>query len=150
MTDGPHQRVSRAAYLLGYAGLLPQFAAVALIASGTDYQLGEVLAFGYAGLILSFLGGMWWGFAMRRLRGQGMLAVLAVTPSLAALALGVLTIVTEPSLTLIGLGAAIIATLLIDHRLVTTGEAPADWMRLRAPLSLGLGGLTIIAGLLAA
>lgn len=148
MQDHPPP-VSRAARLLGYAGLLPQAAAVALIAAGAAHHLGEALAFGYGGLILSFLGGVWWGFAMRRGHRQGALAAAAVVPSLLVLALGVLIVAAGFGAALIGLGVAIVATLLVDRRLVATGEAPPDWISLRVPLSLGLGGLTMLAGLLA-
>ena len=45
-------------------------------------------------------------------------------------------------------GVALIAALLVDRALVRLGLAPPGWMRLRVPLSLGLGALTIVAGLL--
>lgn len=113
---------------------------------------GEIaLAVGmiYPVVILSFLGGMWWGIAMRREDGQGQLVVLAVCPSLAALVLVALFLLTgRLDLTLASVGIAIILTLLVDYSLVERGEAPANWMRLRVPLSLGLGGLTILLGVL--
>lgn len=158
MTDAPRPRVSRAACLLGYAGLLPQVAAVILVALGrirSDPVLlrsGMGLAGNYGALILSFLGGVWWGFAVRRGEGQARLAAVAVLPSLAALGVFVLLglwDIRSGGLPLILLGLLIILTLLVDDRLAASGEAPAGWMRLRAPLSLGLGGLTILAGLLA-
>lgn len=157
MTDQSRPRVSRAAYLLGYAGLLPQVAATVLLLGSDDVKsdtigagLGLSVASFYAAAILSFLGGMWWGLAMRRDVGQGRLAALAVLPSLAAFALLLAGAVGLPFRWVpIALGAAIICTVLVDRHLVATGEAPAGWMRLRVPLSLGLGGLTILAGLLA-
>ena len=148
MTDIARPRVSRAAYLLGFAGLLPQVAAVGLMAFvGDSHGVALGVAGGYASLILSFLGGIWWGFAMRRSAGQGRLAALAVVPSLAALAI---SYVGNSRIGLVALGSAILLTLPVDRHLVRTGEAPPDWMRLRVPLSLGLGGLTILAGVLAA
>ena len=45
-------------------------------------------------------------------------------------------------------GSAVALTLLVDRRLVASGDTPVGWMRLRVPLSLGLGGLTILAGVL--
>lgn len=153
--------VGRTAFLIGFAGLLPQIGAVALIllarAGSTDLAgilalAGYALALIYGGLILSFLGGIWWGFAMRRSDGQGGLAAAAVAPSLAALtciAVGAGNLPGLPSpWSAVALGSVIMATLLVDRHLVGTGEAPANWMRLRAPLSLGLGGLTIVAGVL--
>lgn len=141
--------VSPTARLLGFAGLLPQLTAVALIASGVDRIGGAWLALGYGGLILSFLGGIWWGFAMRRSDGQGALAVVAVVPSLVALALGIVAVVrVATDWSLVALGSAIMLTLLVDRRLAALREAPAGWMGLRVPLSLGLGVLTIFAGAL--
>lgn len=151
--DTSRPRVSLTARLLGYSGLLPQMAAVLLTASGGKAgALGYAIVIIYGALILSFLGGIWWGFATRRKAGQGQLASLAVLPSLAAATIilwaGVLGDFTSPE-PLIALGATVIATLAVDRHLAATGDAPPDWMRLRAPLSLGLGGLTILAGLLA-
>jgi len=51
---------------------------------------------------------------------------------------------------MVAMGSAIMLTLPVDRWLVTRGAAPANWMRLRVPLSLGLGALTIAAGALAA
>ncbi len=151
MTDAdnaPH--LADTTRILGYAGLLPQIGAVALlVVPGWDRQLGALLAFAYGGLILSFLGGIWWGFAMRRETGQGALATLAVTPSLVALGLFLAVLGNLPfGWTLVALGGAILLTLPVDRHLAATGDAPADWMRLRLPLSAGLGTLTIVAGVL--
>lgn len=159
MTDDLHPRISRTAYLLGYAGLLPQVAAVALVGWGFGDRKAHAIAVGfglsvacfYAAVILSFLGGMWWGFAMMRSAGRGGLAALAVLPSLVGFALLCLGSVGLPlSWVLVALGVAIVLTLPVDRHLTATGEAPQGWMHLRAPLSLGLGGLTILAGVLAA
>ncbi len=142
-------RVGWVALALGFAGLLPQVAAAGLVVTGLDAPLGQGIALLYGGLILSFLGGIWWGFAMRRDAGQASLAAVAVLPSLAALAIGLGQLFVLPrGAALVALGAAIFATLLVDRHLVATGEAPDNWMALRVPLSLGLGGLTILAGLL--
>ncbi|TVV76822.1 DUF3429 domain-containing protein [Sphingomonas solaris] len=149
------QPITRA---LGFAGLLPQAAAVVTVALGTAAggwngglvaSLAAVAALIYGAVILSFLGGIWWGFAMRRGNGQGGLAVLAVVPSLVAAGLVGAAAPLGLRWTLVLLGSAILLTLLVDRRLATAGEAPAGWMRLRVPLSLGLGGLTILAGILA-
>lgn len=148
-------RIGRAAFLLGFAGLLPQVLAVAglMVARWQPSDLAPgpfaSVALIYAIVILSFLGGIWWGFAMRRGEGQGRLAAIAVVPSLAALALlATLAFTGRYDWTTIAIGSAILLTLLVDRRLVSTGEAPAGWMRLRVPLSAGLGGLTILAGIL--
>ena len=84
---------------------------------------------------------------MRRMNGQGRLAIVAVMPSLVAMLLiGALAL--SKAWALVAIGCAILLTLLIDRHLVVTGEAPAGWMSLRIPLSSGLGLLTILAGLL--
>ena len=55
------------AHWLGLAGLLPQVAAVLLILSGDPVWRfsAAAMAFAYAALIFSFLGGIWWGLAAR-------------------------------------------------------------------------------------
>jgi len=149
-------RVGRVASMLGFAGLLPPLATTAAIGVGRgDPGLGTLLgpivglAVLYPLVILSFLGGMWWGFAMRRDAGQGRSAAIAVVPSLAAVALlGAIGVTGQVGWGLLGIGAAVLLTLPVDRHLVATGEAPAGWMALRVPLSVGLGGLTILAGAL--
>jgi hypothetical protein len=152
-------RVGRAAMMLGFAGLLPSIASVgvlALVPSVTTWNwvvpvaAAAIVAVVYPLLILSFLGGIWWGLAMRRGAGQGRLAAIAVLPSLMALVLGGLMLVTgRVGWPLVVIGSTIALTLIVDRHLVAVGDAPAGWMRLRVPLSLGLGGLTILAGMLA-
>jgi hypothetical protein len=139
--------VGRVAFALGAAGLLPQAAAAVLVALG--YADGALVALGYGALILSFLGGMWWGLAMNLRLGQSLLVTLAVVPSLVAGAIMALSAVHLP-LGLVALGSAILLTLPVDRWLVARGAAPINWMRLRVPLSIGLGALTIVAGVLAA
>lgn len=143
--------VRRTAFALGFAGLLPQMGAVAF---ALDRDRGTpVFALFYALLILSFLGGMWWGFAMRRVDdpAQGRLALLAVAPSLVAVAIVLVAFVTgRIDWALVATGVALFLTLLVDRGLVRGGDAPANWMRLRVPLSVGLGALTILAGWIAA
>lgn len=149
----PEPRVSRTAALLGFAGLLPQVVAVALLAAAGPNGPAPIPYFAaaiYGAAILSFLGGIWWGFAMRRDQGQGALAVMSVLPSLLSVALLSWALATFSPWALVALGGAIVATIAVDRRLAATGDTPDGWMRLRAPLSLGLGGLTILAGVLAA
>ncbi|WP_394652043.1 DUF3429 domain-containing protein [uncultured Sphingomonas sp.] len=144
MTDG---RVGGTARLLGFAGLLPSLGSVALIAVGWPQAIA-IAAF-YPLLILSFLGGIWWGFAMRDTANQTALVVLAVVPSLIALTLGLgLFVAAQPGWSLVAIGVALMLTLPVDRRLASQGIAPAGWMALRIPLSLGLGTLTILAGVL--
>ena len=156
-------RVETTARVLGFAGLLPQVAALALILIGRrgvddlawiPLLMGYGLAIAYGALILSFLGGIWWSQAMRRTEHQRSLAIVAVVPSLVALGVVISAVSGLPgppsAWSAVVLGSAILLTLLVDRRLVATGEAPAGWMSLRIPLSVGLGVLTIAAGVLLA
>lgn len=141
-------RVGRAAYALGFAGLLPQIGALGWMITGE--RDASLVALIYALTILSSLGGIWWGLAMRAAAGQAMLTALAVIPSLLAAALAMTAFATWGSgWVLVATGVAILLTLPIDRRLTRDGIAPLGWMRLRVPLSLGLGALTIAAGALA-
>lgn len=141
-------RVGRAARILGGAGLIPQFGALVLQAQNPGMPSGRIMAFGYASLILSFLGGIWWGFAMRRTLGQRSLVVVAVIPSLVPVVLAPVIVYAGWRWALVGLAVALMLTLLVDRRLVERGEAPIGWMRLRVPLSGGLALLTLIAAVM--
>ncbi|TPG40652.1 DUF3429 family protein [Sphingomonas koreensis] len=136
--------------VLGLAGLLPAAAAVLIELDGDPARLfsAEALAFAYAALIFSFLGGIWWGLAARIDPAPDWLYGAAVAPSLIALATAAPWAVGArwPGPSLIVLGVFILASLLVDRLLVARGIAPPWWMQLRTPLSVGLGGLTLIAG----
>lgn len=138
---------------LGFAGLAPQLIAVAALASGAlEWRYAALsLAYAYAALILSFLGGLWWGLAARAEReAPAWLWVAAVVPSLVALASAFPWALAGawPGPSLVILGLALIAALAVDYRLVALGLAPAGWLALRLPLSIGLGTLTIAAAAL--
>lgn len=133
---------------LGYAGLVPQVAAFVMVLDGDPRWRFTALALGYAyaALILSFLGGLWWGLAAAaRLPVSSWIWGVAVAPSLIALVSAIPWSMGEPwpgpSLGL--LGTTLLGSLIVDHRLVATQVSPAWWMRLRVPLSVGLGGLTL-------
>ena len=136
--------------LLGFAGLLPQIGCALALWLGDPLwsEAASLIAAFYAALILSFLGGMWWGIAAgapaaERRKALGWLWISAVVPSLVTFAcltgwaLGALSL--EPVLMM--LGAAILMSLAVDAKL--TALAPRWWLRLRVPLSVGLGGLTM-------
>lgn len=138
---------------LGYAGLLPQLAVVgALLTRDLEWRFTALAAgFAYAALILSFLGGLWWGLAAQAPdRTPAWVWPASVIPSLVALlsALPWTTGDRWPGPSLILLGVSLIAALGVDYRLYRLGVAPAWWMPLRVPLSGGLGLLTIAAALL--
>lgn len=151
--DASPCRVGPVALALGFSGLLPQLAiagAALILPQGGAIRAALPLgALIYGGAILSFLGGIWWGFAMRRREHQAGLAALSVLPSLVAAAVLALSLFGDAGWLCVALGSAIMLTLPVDRHLAATGDAPEGWMRLRIPLSLGLGTLTILVGALA-
>lgn len=140
---------------LGYTGLLPQIACVLAAWFGPPEWRWSALAigWGYAALIFSFLGGLWWGLAAgspdEGRRAPRWLWVAAVAPSLLALGTYLPWVfgANWPGPSLYVLGGAIIASLLVDFRMVTI--RPSWWISLRTPLSLGLGVATILLALVA-
>lgn len=138
---------------LGYAGLLPQAAAVAVLVIGpAAWHFSALsLAYAYPAVILSFLGGTWWGLASARGAGTpGWVWIAAVTPSLIAVASALPWAIGAawPGPSLVLLGLALLVSPAVDRRLVACKLAPTWWMRLRVPLSMGLGTLTILAAML--
>ena len=141
--------LSPAARILGYAGLLPQIICIGLILTGHEWRYAALAGgYAYAAAIFSFLGGVWWGQALAGGRATTGAYVLAVLPSLIAVALFLpWTLGWEwPGPALLYLGALILASPLVDRAL---GFAEADFLRLRWHLSIGLGLLTIALGLVA-
>ena len=143
----------RPAHWLGYAGLLPQLAVVlALLAGGPEWRFSALaLGFAYAALILSFVGGLWWGLAAHdSARSPRWIWLAAVTPSLVALASTIPWAIGAawpgPSLVLLGLSLA--SSPIIDVMLDRRGLCPPGWLALRTRLSLGLGALTLLSAVL--
>ena len=141
--------LSPAARILGYAGLLPQIICIGMILTGHEWRYAALAGgYAYAAAIFSFLGGVWWGQALAGGRATTGAYVLAVLPSLIAVALFLpWTLGWEwPGPALLYLGALILASPLVDRAL---GFAEPDFLRLRWHLSIGLGLLTIVLGLVA-
>jgi hypothetical protein len=140
------------ARLLGLTGLLPQLAAIGLLLDGDPQSRFSALAiaYAYAALILSFLGGLWWGLAARTDTPPRWLWFASIAPSLIALVTAWPWMVglRWPGPSLVVLGISLIGALLVDRALVRDGIAPPGWMALRVPLSLGLGVLTMLAAAL--
>lgn len=137
---------------LGYAGLLPQAAAAAVVASRSEWRYPAItMAYAYSALILSFLGGLWWGLAARQpANAPGWTWVAAVAPSLIALASAAPWVLggTWPGPSLVLVGTSILASVVVDYGFQNVGLAPEGWIGLRAPLSICLGFLTIAIALL--
>ena len=142
----PQTSLTRTARVLGYAGLLPQILCLGLTVSGHEYAYTAMAGgFAYAAAIFSFLGGVWWGQAIQSGKGGAGAYLIAVIPSLIAVALFLpWSFGWEwPGPALLFIGILIAASPLVDRAL---GFAQGDFMRLRWHLSLGLGGLTIALG----
>ena len=133
---------------LGLAGLIPQIL-LTVIVIGFPVKFGRPaigLALVYSALILSFVGGAWWGLAAyHKIRGSLWIWLAAIAPSLIAFAaIGAWTTGRSPVSSLMVTGTSLIAALGVDFKLAAIGFCPTGWLRLRTPLSLGLGGLTVL------
>lgn len=133
------------AVALGLAGLLPQLAALWMTVHEPTHYVGLAAGYFYAALILSFLGGIWWGIASSRPDAPGWLYVAAVIPSLVAFASGIpwMNGSTWPGPSLGWLGVAMVATAVVDWRLFRLGLIDDRLFKLRVGLSLLLGVLTL-------
>lgn len=117
---------------LGYAGLLP-FIGMALLVwlVRADVHAYVALALSvYAALILSFLGGIHWGLAMRQASPPGSALLWGVVPSLVAWPAAVM----PPDAGLVLHGLMFIACYLVDRRLYPP-QGVAGWLTLRFRLS---------------
>ncbi len=139
---------------LGVGGLFPQLACVVVLYAGPPDWSKQAQSFGalYAALVLSFLGGTWWGMAAmapaaQRRQVLGWVWVAAVVPCLGGLACLLPWLLDwqwpEPSLVM--LAGGLLVSLGVDAKLGSL--APRWWMALRVPLSVGLGLLTLAAAM---
>ena len=142
--------IAPAARLLGYAGLLPLVGCVAGLALLPMHRALLLDAgFGYAALIYSFLGGLWWGKGVALGRASAPLFAVAVVPSLLAWGLMLLQRIGWTSAqALLVLAVAILVSPLVDLVLARRGSSVRGWLSLRLQLSTGLGVLTLALALL--
>jgi len=139
------------AILLGLGGLLP-FAACGLGALSPDPALADrsLLALvAYGAVILAFLGGVHWGFALDgsgtpTVRVQRLRFGLSVSPSLVGWAALLLAFLGLPLVALALLMAGVVATTLVEARATRQDLMPQSYMRLRWVLSAGV--LVCLAG----
>lgn len=142
--------IPKAAFIAGYAGLLPQLIAAAMVLSGSEYRwTGLAAAYGYAAFIFSFLGGMWWGLGVTTRKDDASsyaIFALAVAPSLLAFATYLPWIwgLEWPGPSMAWLGIFLLLSPLGDRWLSSRCKLPVGWMKLRLQLSIGLGGLTLL------
>ncbi len=141
--DG-HNSLTPASRWLGYAGLLPQIICLGLALSGGEWAYVALAGgFAYAAAIFSFLGGVWWGQAIASGKGGAGSYLVAVMPSLIAVALFIPWSLgwDWPGPSLYCLGFLIAFSPLVDRRL---GFASSDFFELCARLSFALGLFTIL------
>lgn len=139
--------------LLGPAGILPQAICVAMAIFLPEHRILAGIAGGlYAALILSFLGGLWWMEALVRGDRRATPYVVAVLPSLTAWAawLAPLVGLTDMAGSLMLLGIVILISPVADKAIGRLASEMQGWWRLRWGLSIGLGGLTLLLGIMMA
>jgi hypothetical protein len=137
----------RPALWLGLAGLLPFLAGALLAWTAPEEARGEALyaLATYGALILSFLGAVHWGLALRAPAAEGRATAprlgLGVLPSLVGW-VGLL-LPAGPGMLLIALG--LVATAGAETLAARRGLLPDGYLRLRWGLSLG-AALCLLAG----
>ena len=137
----------RAAWILGFAGLLPFFAAAAALWAGPGrfgpaVFYAPIVLLAYAATIASFLGGARWGVELMRPAGPRPLwLVSAVAPQLAAVALVAAPI---PALDRYAGLAVVLAVQGVADAL--SPDLPAWHRSLRIPLTVG-SVASVLAGL---
>ena len=130
------RRLPSFAVLLGLAGLLP-FIACGLLATTPSGARGAQALVAYGAVILAFLGGVHWGFALLEPSGRGERARLSlgVLPSLVGWVALLLSIAVNADAGLGVLLIGFIATTLVEARGAAANLIPAGYMRLRYGLS---------------
>lgn len=130
---------------LGLGGLIPFYAALALVYTAPAEIAAVALAglIGYGAVILSFLGGVWWGAGLRSSAVGDRHMVLSVLPSLVAWP----ALYLSPQPALLVLLAGHVASGVVDRNAALSGSLPAWYGRLRVMLAIG-ASLALGLGLL--
>lgn len=117
---------------LGHAGLVPFVAGALLIwlVWPEAHPYATLALSAYAATIVSFLGGIHWGMAMRLAAPAPSLFAWGVVPSLVAWA----AVMMPPSAGLVVLGAMLVLCYLVDRR-VYPPQGLGRWLTLRFRLS---------------
>ncbi len=133
--DAPaHPAVPVVATRLGYAGLIPFVvgAALCFVPDIGWRGLGERLLLTYAAVILSFMGAIHWGIALREPAHATQLYLVSVLPALVAWL--ALLLPPLPAFALLATGFTLL--FVFDLRCTRAGLLPAWYPLLRAPLTL--------------
>ena len=117
---------------LGYAGLIPfvALAAIALVWSPPEQGLAAFALRAYAVTIVSFLGAIHWGFAMRQRHATRLLLWWGVTPSLC----GWISLLVTPIAGSLVLAATLWTCFLVDRRVYPQFGLQA-WLPMRLVLT---------------
>lgn len=131
MTTEQHP-LPRTARLLGYAGLIPfiALAGAAFASDRADQTLAAFALRAYAATIVSFLGAIHWGFAMRQAPAGALLLGWGVVPSL----LGWMSLLVVPVAGSLILAATLWLCFLVDRRIYPRFGLQA-WLRMRLVLT---------------
>ena len=123
---------SHVATRLGYAGLLPFVLGAFLvwIVRPDAHPYATLALSAYAAVIVSFLGGIHWGLALRHAEPPAALLAWGVVPSLVAW----VAVVMPPYAGLVVQGAMLVACYLVDRR-VYPAQGAAGWLTLRFRLT---------------
>ncbi|MET0210392.1 MAG: DUF3429 domain-containing protein [Burkholderiaceae bacterium] len=121
------------AHRLGYAGLIPFVAGAALVwlvhADAHPYVVDALSKYG--AVIVSFLGGIHWGYAMREGRPEAHAFAWGIVPSLLAWIAALM----PAHAGLAALGFVLVACWLVDRRIYPR-HGLARWLTLRFRLTL--------------
>lgn len=129
MVEPPPQAV---ALRLGYAALLPFVVGAATVPIARDglQHLAAAALVAYAATVVSFLGGIHWGFGFRMSRPRAGLLVWGVVPPIVACAALLL-----PTVAALLLHAATLSVCFFVDRSIYPVEGAAAWLPLRARLT---------------
>ena len=144
---GDDSKIPQPALVLGALGVVPFIACgVAAITLADPYwaELASDAVRFYGAVILSFLGGIRWGFAIQPVNRTGLWfqLILSVAPSL--FAWGALLVPDQIGIAMLILG--LVGMLAADVQFVNQGRAPQWFSKLRLWLTVGAcSGLLMIA-----
>lgn len=151
MLDALRQDVPMPAFVLGFLGAVP-FLGLALLAvvagpfgSAVVQAWALVSLLAYGAIILSFMGGVHWGWAMAAEEPSFPRLGLSVVPAL----LGWGGFLTGGSIGFLVIAAGFAALLWLDLRAIAEGRAAAWYRRLRWPLTLIVTGCLVVASVIA-
>ena len=134
------RRLPPLALLLGAAGLVPFLACGLLAVTPNGDRAAEALA-AYGAVILAFLGGVHWGFALPEPSGRGERGRLAlgVLPSLVGWVALLLVVAVDVAAGLGLLLAGFAGVTVVEARATAAGLVPPGYMLLRYGLSAMVG-----------